>query len=158
MSTTSCHATFTLTRIWSASPAHVFTAWSDPSLRAKWFGGPPHKWTEVGRSLDFRTGGSEVVEGRLTDSGAPTIHEAQFHLVEPDRRIIYAHNLHRSGVFHSVTLTTIELEPAASHTRITYTEQIAFLDGSDGTAERRQDTDQQLSMLEKVLGIAQVLR
>jgi uncharacterized protein YndB with AHSA1/START domain len=154
MSTTLCHGTFTLTRVLAASPARVFSAWSDPNLRARWFGGPPHKWTEVGRTLDFRTGGSEVVEGRLADGGAPTLHEAQFHLVEPERRIIYAHNFHVSGVFHSVTLTSIELEPASGHTRVTYTEQIAFLNGSDGTADRRQAADQELSKLEKVLGPA----
>ena len=38
------------------------------------------------------------------------------------------------GGFHSVTLSSLELEAEGDGTRVSYTEQIVFLDGKDGTA------------------------
>jgi hypothetical protein len=37
--------------------------------------------------------------------------------------------------FHSVTLSSVELEAEGDGTRVSYTEQIFFLDGKDGTAD-----------------------
>lgn len=147
------YGTFTLTRTWAASPTRVFSAWSDPHLKAQWFGGPPDRWTAVGRSLDFRTGGSEVLEGRFTDSGATTLFEAHYQLIEQDHRIVFAYNLHQSGIFSSVTLASLDLEPQSSQTQLTYTEQIVFLDGKDSTAERQQEAERQLAAIAKVLGL-----
>ena len=39
------------------------------------------------------------------------------------------------GGFHSVTLSSLELEAEGDGTRDSYTEQIVFLDGKDGTAD-----------------------
>lgn len=58
-----CHSSFTLKRTWKTSPAHVFRAWSDPALKAQWFTGPKDRWTLTRRSIDFREGGMEVLEG-----------------------------------------------------------------------------------------------
>jgi uncharacterized protein YndB with AHSA1/START domain len=33
------HGTFVLERIYDAPPGVVFRAWSDPSLKARWFAG-----------------------------------------------------------------------------------------------------------------------
>jgi hypothetical protein len=63
------HGTFTLNRVWAATPGRVFKAWSDSRLKAQWFTGPPERWTLVRRSMDFRVGGSEVLEGRFNESG-----------------------------------------------------------------------------------------
>jgi uncharacterized protein YndB with AHSA1/START domain len=145
------HGTFTIERKWAAPPSRVFNAWADPALKAQWFTGPP-RWTALRRSLDFRTGGLEVLEGRFSDSGSTTLYEARFHLIEPDRRLVYVYDLHHGGSFHSVTLASLFLEPVERGTRSVYTEQIVFLDGRDGTADRRHGTELQHAAIERILG------
>ena len=145
------HGTFTLTRAWAASPARVFSAWSDPLIKAQWFSGPPDEWTLLRRSIDFRAGGMEVLEGRFNKTGLTTRFEARYHLIESDRRLVYAYDLHRGDSFHSVTLSSLRLEPEKGPTRVIYTEQIVFLDGSDGTAARQHGTELQYAMIEKAI-------
>ena len=145
------HGTFTLDRTWAASPARVFSAWSDPAIKAQWFRGPPDQWTPVRRSIDFRPGGMEVLEGRFEKSGLVTLFEGRFHLIEPNRRLVYAYDLHLGDSFHSVTLSSLQLEPKKGLTHVTYTEQIVFLDGRDGTADRRHGTELQYAMIEKTI-------
>lgn len=145
------HGTFTLKRVWAATPDRVFGAWSDPLLKAQWFTGPPERWTLLRRSMDFRVGGQEVLEGRFDESGMTTFYEARFHVIESARRLVYAYDLHLSGRFHSVTLSSLELEAEGDGTRVSYTEQIVFLDGKDGTADRRHGTGLQFDMIETAL-------
>ncbi len=143
------HGPFTVKRTWAAPPARVFSSWSDPKIKSQWFTGPPEQWTLLRRSLDFRPGGIEVLEGRFSKSGLATLYEARFHLIEPDRRLIYVYDLHHAGTFHSVTLSSLLLQPDAGRTHVAYTEQIVFLDGRDGTADRQHGTELQFSMIEK---------
>ena len=51
------HGTFAVKRVWVATPQRIFSAWADPTMKAQWFRGPPQKWSEVRRSMDFRVGG-----------------------------------------------------------------------------------------------------
>lgn len=146
---TFAHGSFTIERTFTASPSRAFSAWADPAVKAQWFIGPPG-WTLLKRSLDFRVGGLEVLEGRFS-SGSTTLYEARFHLIEPDHRLVYMYDLHHSDRFHSVTLSSLFLESAGSGTRMLYTEQIVFLDGRDGTADRRHGTELQHTAIEKVL-------
>ncbi len=100
------HGTFTLKRVWAAPSHRVFGAWCDPEPKAQWFTGPPERWTLLRRSMDFRVGGQEVLEGRFLESGTVTLFEARFHVIEPARRLVYTYDLHHSGRFHSVTLSS----------------------------------------------------
>ncbi len=145
------HGVFTIRRVWAASPERVFTAWSDPAVKAQWFTGPADRWTLRRREMDFRTGGAEVLEGRFDESGLETLFEARFHLIEPARRLVYAYDLYHSGRFHSVTLASLTLTPEAKGTAVSYTEQIVFLDGQDGTESRRHGTGIQFDMIENTL-------
>jgi uncharacterized protein YndB with AHSA1/START domain len=145
------HGTFTLSRTWAATPDRVFSAWSDPMIKAQWFSGPPTEWTLLRRSMDFRTGGSEVLEGQFVKSGKKSLYEARLHLIEPGQRLVYVYDLHHSGSFHSVTLSSLRLQPEKGTTHVSYTEQIVFLDGRDGTADRKHGTELQFAMIEKVL-------
>jgi uncharacterized protein YndB with AHSA1/START domain len=138
MTTPFFHGTFTLKRTWAASPARVFNAWADPKIKSQWFTGPSDEWTLIRRFIDFRSGGTEVLEAR-------------FHLIEQDRRLVCDYDLHHDGNFHSVTLSSLRLEPKGSSTRVSYTEQIVFLDGEDGTASREHGTDLQFADIEKTI-------
>jgi len=144
------HGTFTLTRRWNAAPDRVFAAWADPAVKAQWFG-PREDWSLIRRSLDVRAGGTEVLEGTFTKTGRTALFEARYHLVEPDRRLIYDYDLHHGGSFHSVTLSSLVLQPENGGTRVSYTEQIVFIDGTDGTASREHGTSLQFDLIEKVL-------
>ena len=151
------HGTFTIRRIWAATPERVLRAWSDPELKSQWFTGPEDRWTLIRRSMDFRAGGAEVLEGRFSESGMTTLYEARYHLIEPDR-LVYAYDLHHSGRFHSITLSSLTLGAETDQTAVSYTEQIVFLDGQDGTESRRHGTNLQFDMIENALqlnGLAQ---
>jgi uncharacterized protein YndB with AHSA1/START domain len=135
------HGEFTLERSYDAPPARVFEAWRDPELRAQWFVGPDH-WTALERALDFRVGGTERLHGRF-GSGLETTYVARFHVIEDDRRLVYAYDMHVGGAHHSVSLATVELKGERGGTRFRYTEQLVFLDGTDatkGTVARKHGT------------------
>jgi uncharacterized protein YndB with AHSA1/START domain len=145
------HGTFTLIRTWVASPARVFNAWANPKIKSQWFTGPSDDWALIRRSIDFRPGGAEVLEGRFKKSGLVSLFEARYHVIEQDRRLVYDYDLHHGGNFHSVTLSSLVLEPEDRSTRVTYTEQIVFLDGKDGTASREHGTALQFAEIEKAV-------
>ena len=145
------HGTFTLKRVWKATPDRVFAAWSDPQIKAQWFTGPADRWTLLRRSMDFRVGGTEVLEGRFHESGTVTRFEARFHVIDAAKRLVYSYDLHHSGRFHSVTLSSLELVAEGAATCVSYTEQIVFLDGKDGTADRRHGTGIQFDAIETTL-------
>jgi uncharacterized protein YndB with AHSA1/START domain len=145
------HGTFAIKRVWAAKPQRIFSAWADPTMKAQWFHGPPNKWSEVRRSMDFRVGGLEVAEGRFNDSGMTTLFEGRYHLIEPGHRLVYVYDLRLSGELHSVTLSSLDLEPDGDRTRVTYTEQIVFMDGQDGIEMRRDGTEGQFERIESML-------
>jgi uncharacterized protein YndB with AHSA1/START domain len=147
----SFHGTFAIKRVWAATPQRIFSAWADPALKARWFRGPPEQWTEVRRSMDFRVGGLEVAEGRFNESGMSTLFEARYHVIEPGRRLVYVYDLHLSGELHSVTLSSLDLEPDGDRTRVSYTEQIVFMDGQDGIEMRRGGTEWHFETIENML-------
>ena len=47
------HGTFVLERTYPASPARVFRAWADPSIKKRWFGGGFLREYYSRRDLDF---------------------------------------------------------------------------------------------------------
>lgn len=145
------HRSFTLTCSWSTTPARVFAAWADPGIKARWFSGLAEGWSLIRRELGFRCGGVEILEGRIHASGTRTLCESRFHLIAPNRRLIYDHDLRHDDSFHSVGLSSLLVEPDGACTRISYTEQIVFLDGRDGTAGQKHGTGIHWAALEAVL-------
>lgn len=144
------HGTFTLERHFEASRARVFAAWADIDTKARWFIGPPDAWTMIERVLDLRVGGTEILHGRLA-SGKETRFVARYHDIVPDQRLVYAYDMHHDAKHLSASLATVELEDVKRGTRMTFTEQAAFLDGEDGTASRRHGTDAHFERLAAVL-------
>ena len=144
------HGTFALERVYDASPARVFKAFSDPATKARWFRGPMG-WEEIQRNLDFRVGGEEIAEGRFPH-GLQTLFKAHYHEIVPDARVVYAYDMHLNGAFVSVSLVTVELIPENEKTRLRFTEQGVYLDG-DGTANehRREGTQYGLEQIAAVI-------
>lgn len=146
------HGEFTVERRYEVPVSRVYAAWCEPELRAQWFAGPDN-WTLTERALDFRAGGSERLCGRFA-SGLETVYAARFHVIEPERRIVYAYDMLLAGAHHSVSLATVELRGERSATRFRYTEQLVFLDGTDatkGTVSRKHGTSAHFDRLGVVL-------
>jgi uncharacterized protein YndB with AHSA1/START domain len=142
------HATFVIERTYPVSPQRVFAGWADPALKRRWFGGPAEGPTEF--ELDFRIGGRELNRGAGPDGRLYT-YEAHYQDIVPNQRIVYAYDMYLGDARISVSLGTVELEPTDAGTRLTYTEQGAFLDGLDNPADREHGTRELLEALGGVL-------
>jgi uncharacterized protein YndB with AHSA1/START domain len=139
------HATFTIERIYNASPERVFRAWADPEAKARWFGGPG-EWVTTETAMDFRVGGRDV--NRTGPRGGPVhTYEARYHDIVPNERIITTYEMYMDDTRTSVSVGTVELEPNGTGTTLRYTEQGAFLDGLDAVASREQGTRDLLDAL-----------
>ncbi len=127
------HATFVLERTYDASPDRVFSAWSDPEAKARWFDGSSDGEFE----LDFRVGGRESGRGTLPD-GRKYSFRALYQDIVPDRRIVYTYDMLLDGTRISVSVATVEFRLERDRTRLVFTEQAAFLDGHERPARREQ--------------------
>src|SRR6187399_1939586 len=132
------HTTFVIERTYAVAPGRVFAAFADPNLKERWFAMPPD-WVDTHHVLDFRVGGHE------TNYGGPpggTVHrfEARYQDIVEDERIVYSYDLYLDDQRVSVSLATIELRAEADGTRMTCTEQGAFLYEFDDPACREHGT------------------
>jgi uncharacterized protein YndB with AHSA1/START domain len=147
------HATFVIERTYDAAPARVFSAWAVPAAKRRWFSGPDG-WDDVAYELDFRVGGHEI--SRVGEPGGPVYsYEAHYHDVVPNERIAYAYTMDRDQTRISVSLATVEFEPAGAGTRLIVTEQGAFLDGHDKPEFHEHGTKELLDSLDAALRDAQ---
>ncbi len=128
------HATFTISRVYDATPAEVFHALTDKAAKARWFEGG-EGYSVIERHMEVRPGGRERVSGRWT-SGMVTAFDAVYFDVVANRRLVYAYEMHLDERRISVSLATVELEPVEAGVRLVVTEQGAFLDGFEDAGSR----------------------
>jgi uncharacterized protein YndB with AHSA1/START domain len=149
---TATHASFAIERDYDATPARVFHVFSDPDAKRRWFHGPAGKWTELKRQQDFRVGGEERVSGRFAGGPVSSFHGHYLDIV-PDRRIVYAYDMHLNDRMISISLATVEFVPARNGTRLIFTEQLVYLDGYDdpGGKQREEGTRGLLDNLDAAL-------
>jgi len=143
------HATFTIERSYDVPPERVYRAFADPEAKNKWFVGPD-EWAQGERTMDFRVGGKEHLSGGPKGK-PPHIFDAIYMDIVPNERIVYTYEMHIGANRISVSLATIELKKAGKGTRMTFTEQGAFLDGFDKPEIREEGTQVLLDMMERSL-------
>jgi uncharacterized protein YndB with AHSA1/START domain len=142
------HSTFTIERTYEAPPARVFAAWADEQAKAQWFGGQDF-------SLDFRVGGTETNAGG-PEGGPLYRYHATYRDIVQDERIVYGVDMYVDDRLMSVSVASVEFAREGDGTRLTLTEQGAFLDGLESPSQREQGTGQLLDNLGEALAGAQV--
>jgi uncharacterized protein YndB with AHSA1/START domain len=142
------HATFEVERRYPGAPTLAFAAWSDPAVKARWFGRAG--WDEEAYELDFRVGGRERRQGRAPD-GRLHVFDARYQDIVAPERIIFSYDMHVDARRISVSLVTVTLAPQGTATQLRLVEQGAFLDGLDEPAQRRGGFEALLDRLATVL-------
>jgi uncharacterized protein YndB with AHSA1/START domain len=133
------HGTFVVERRYPAHPAKVFEAWADGAAKEIWMDDPDYKSDGSSYELDFRVGGHERFSG-LGPDGAPYSYDALYYDIVPGYRIVYSYEMYAARDRISVSLATVEISPDQDGTKLTYTEQHAFLDGLDKPGAREEGT------------------
>jgi uncharacterized protein YndB with AHSA1/START domain len=146
------HACFHLERRYDAAPDAVWKALTDEAAKAKWFGGPPEQFEPIERHMDVREGGRERATGRW-ENGMVTTFDALYHDVVPRERLVYSYVMRLNEKKISVSLATMELKGEEGGTRLSVTEQGAFLDGYDDDGAREHGTALLLDKLGATLGV-----
>jgi uncharacterized protein YndB with AHSA1/START domain len=144
------HGTFVIERRYPAPPAKVFGAWADGAAKEIWMDDPDYKSDGGQYELDFRVGGHERFGG-LAPDGKPYRYDALYYDIVPDHRIVYSYEMYAADDRMSVSLATVEIVPDQDGTKLTYTEQGAFLDGIDKPEAREEGTAWMLDNLGKYL-------
>ena len=146
------HTSFVIERDFPAPPSRVFFAWSDAEAKRSW----SDCHTDAGESefsMDFRHGGHESYRVRQPDGMVISIEKVFFDIV-PDERIIFGYDIVVGDKRVSASLVTVSFKASRKGTRMTYTEQLALLDGFTEVEERIQGTNEGLDRLELLLSAA----
>ena len=131
------HEVFTLDRQLTAPPDLVFSVWSDPAAKRRWFvESDGREWETLSYDMDFRVGGRE--HGEFRRNGQQTLrNDTEFLDIVDNRRIVFAYTMAIDGKRISASLSTALFESAGGGTILTYTEQAAYLDNLDKMESRR---------------------
>jgi uncharacterized protein YndB with AHSA1/START domain len=138
------HSAFTLERLLDAPLALVFEAWSTPEGKKRWF--VAHEAKEHLREMNFRIGGKDALIGEWPN-GMKSEFRAQYFDIKPDERIIYVYEMFLDGVKISTSLATIEFRKAGAGTKLSVTEQHAFVDGYEDNGSRERGTNDLIDQL-----------
>ncbi|MEE8599939.1 SRPBCC domain-containing protein [Euzebya tangerina] len=134
------HATEVYERRLAAELRSVWSAWTDPERKRRWFAP-----TAKAYDLDVRPGGTERL---LADVEGAEVEFSVIYLdVVEGRRLIWSSQLRSGGRLATAALTTVLLEPFAGGTTLSLTEHATFLDGMEAPEWRKQGTADWLDAL-----------
>jgi uncharacterized protein YndB with AHSA1/START domain len=149
------HDTFTIERSYPAAPSRVFAAFASAEAKSTW-GDTGDLEPADGQAgvaeFDFRVGGRERFGFKM--QGTTYRYDARYYDIVPDQRIIYAYEMYAGDARISVSVATIEFTKDADGTALTWTEQGAYLDGTDGPQApslRKEGTTEMLDGLTRYL-------
>jgi uncharacterized protein YndB with AHSA1/START domain len=143
------HATFTVERVYAASPARVFAAFADPEKKKQWFK-PPEEWGPPDQTFDFRVGGEEHSIGGPPGDPPHRFYNRYLEII-PDERIVYTYWMHHGDPLASASIATMEFRPEGDKTRLVVTEVGAFIDGYYDAAGREHGVRWQLDTIAAVV-------
>jgi uncharacterized protein YndB with AHSA1/START domain len=129
------HTTFTIERDLPGNTADAFRFWTEHARKRQWTSCHPD-WAVCEDTFDVRIGGREVVRWR-TPEGVEHGFSAYYLDLVPAKRIIYAYAMNTGSVQTSAALATVEFIGMRGHTKMTSTEQAAFLDAAEAKGRSR---------------------
>lgn len=148
------HDTFTIERSYALAPQQVFSAFSDPARKQRWFA-DGRSSDLVDYELDFRVGGVERTRVRLKEGtpfpGLVMVNTTVYQDIVPNRRIVFAYSMTMGEMRISASLATIEFYPTGTGTTLVFTDQGAYFEGADGVERRKPGWSQLLDNLTKEL-------
>jgi len=151
------HGTFVIERSYGATPERVFAAFSDPAKKRRWYVEGHNNEAET-FEMDFRVGGTERSSYRMGAKspfpGTVISNETKYMDIVPNRRIVIAYTMSMGERRFSSSQATFELVPSEKGTELTFTEQGAYFEGSDGVERREQGWRQLLEHLVKGISAA----
>lgn len=135
------HATFVIERTYPFKPERVFAAFARPEIKRRWFAEGDGRNAAL-HELDFRPGGVErtrTIMGENTPFPGTSLENHTTYLdIVPDKRIVFAYTMSLGDYRMSASLATIEIMPDGQGTRLSFTEQGAYFEGSDGPRMREE--------------------
>ena len=133
------HSTFVLERAYPVAPDRVFSAFSDPVQKRRWYTGGRSMDVEQ-FEMDFRIGGHDRALYRFQPGtpfpGTPILYQTAYQDIVPGRRIVFAYSVTLGDRRISTSLATFEFLPSATGSNLVFTEQGAFFEGADGPEMR----------------------
>jgi uncharacterized protein YndB with AHSA1/START domain len=146
------HATFVIERSYPTPPERVFSAFSDPRKKRRWFSAEKASKPEP-FEMDFRVGGREHSSFRA--QGVTCTNDTVYRDIVPNRRIVVAYTMTLGDRRISSSHATMEFLPSESGTDLIFTEQGAFFEGADGPQIREEGWRKLLDHLAKELALLQ---
>jgi uncharacterized protein YndB with AHSA1/START domain len=143
------HSTFSIERTYPSSPARVFAAFSNQATKRRWFA-EGEGWEINEYTLDFRVDGHEISHFRFK-GGPPMSNDTVYLDIVPEQRIVFAYTMTVDDKRISASLSTVEIVPAVGGTRLVFTEQGTYLDGTSTPEERERGTRELLESLAEEL-------
>jgi len=129
------HGSFTLRRTFAAAPARVFAAWAIPEQRQRW--NVHGSWQVAEQTFDFHEGGEEMK--RFGPPGDPVhLARTRYEDIVPDHRIVMSSTTRDREKLTSVTLLTVQIEPAGKGSTLVLTYQAVMLDEGDRIENREE--------------------
>ncbi|MCU1495438.1 MAG: hypothetical protein JWO62_3202 [Acidimicrobiaceae bacterium] len=150
------HGSFAVALDLSVLPSEIFSAYSELALRQRWFRLPGDSGTRE-HELDFRIGGGELTSATFAPAGISEhlVYRSRFLDIVPDERIVLVYEFLLDDRRRWVSLVTLELAVSVAGTRLSHTEQFAFLepsgDGESDIAHLKGGTRRQLNGLAAVV-------
>ncbi|HEX5233825.1 MAG TPA: SRPBCC family protein [Silvibacterium sp.] len=135
------HSTFVIEHRYPYPPERLFTAFSDPAKKRRWFAeGDSHDVEQF--EMDFRVGGVERTLYRFRPGtpfpGVALQTEGVIQDIVPNQRVVTASTMSLGDHSISSSLVTVEFLPNAQGSDLVLTYQGAFYEGSEGP-KRRED-------------------
>jgi|ERR1700733_3712002 uncharacterized protein YndB with AHSA1/START domain len=134
------HNTFVIERSYPKPPEKVFSAFTDPAKKQRWFGAGEHHEVEQ-FDMDFRVGGHEFFRYRFKQGtpfpGVALTNEITYQEIIPNRCIVTASAMSLGDKRISASLVTFEFLETQQGTDLLCTHQGAFFEGSDGPEMRK---------------------
>jgi uncharacterized protein YndB with AHSA1/START domain len=128
------HNTFVIERQFPQQLSRVFSAFSQPALKRRWYAEGDHEIQEF--HMDFRLGGVERFRYRFKEghpiAGSEIANESVYQDIAEEKRIVVTSRMSLNGKPIVVMLATFEFVPAEPGIDLILTHQGAYIDWPDG--------------------------